>query len=318
MNIIIITDLEGIIGFDSSLDTSKALELWVQNLTVILKLLQEYLPNNHITICDVHNNGFYSKEIAKRISELKMTTVRVIGGIDTLLNNLVIYDVGLLIGFHGKAGAKGRFSHSFRDDFVHILAGEQKKPVGEIYLFIHLLKYYNIPVVFVSGEGGISDEIEQGIIYYQTEDIHDIKEDLFTFSEIARHSMHSLVSFALKNDIQEMDAKRNDEVIRIEVDNLDKISYAENAGFIIENNQIVFLNIISFFSNVVRLAHVMNEANCQIYKRNLQFAYTINKYKDKLLLDMKIIDILKKPLNLLDNGDLYNIKTFLLKVTHDE
>ncbi len=312
MNILILTDLEGVIGYTISSDIEQILNHWVKNLSIVTNFLYKHQKDVSITICDTHNNGFYCSEIEKRMNDERIS---IIGGIKPMLEILSSFDAGLLIGFHGKAGAEGKYSHSFRYDFVNIFCETMNRSVGEIYLFSRLLESYKIPVFFVSGEGFFEDELKPHCVYYRTGIARNIEEDYLLFTQKINLSINFFFSSVAFNE----DPKNNFEegTITVELDNLDKVQYASQNGFEIENNQIAFKDVASFFSNIVQLSYLMNEANKEIYRNNIAFARSLVPYKE-LLLDDSILEILRKPLNTINKNDRERVDVYLREVKRNE
>lgn len=151
--ILVIVDIEGIIGVTNMADTKHNLELAYDELYM---LISELKKNNfsHITICNIHNDGnFFNKEMIDNLG------ANLIQGVQNLVPIVNEFSVSFMIGFHCKKNSGWRFDHTFRVDIEEIKFGENN--IGEVGTFYRWLTLEKVPVLFVSGEGNYQDEIKE-------------------------------------------------------------------------------------------------------------------------------------------------------------
>lgn len=144
MKILIVSDLEGVVGVYDLIDPEMYSELYNNEIHVIIDTLIS-LGINDITVCDVHDNGDTINESYLNKKGIKF--VSKFWNIDTAIN----YDMAFLTGFHGMNNSVGYFPHTLRNDILS-LEIRGLFSIGEVELFMRWLSYHNIPVTLVIGD----------------------------------------------------------------------------------------------------------------------------------------------------------------------
>lgn len=146
-NVLMITDLEGILGIEDNRVTEENLQRYAEGLNCYIDRLVAY--KKEVYICDIHNGG----------GMLDVTYLKhephVVHGIENI-DFSVDYEYAILVGFHGMSKENGILCHTFRIDIDNIRI--YKEPCGEITLFAWWLMRHNIPIKFITGAAGIERE----------------------------------------------------------------------------------------------------------------------------------------------------------------
>lgn len=146
-NVLMITDLEGILGIEDNRVTKENLQRYAEGMNCYIDKLVEH--GKQVYICDIHNGG----------GMLDVTYLRhkphVVHGMQNI-DFSVKYEYAILIGFHGKSKENGILCHTFRIDIDYIKI--YNEPCGEITLFAWWLMRHDIPIKFITGAAGIERE----------------------------------------------------------------------------------------------------------------------------------------------------------------
>lgn len=206
-NILIVADLEGIVGLDKHFSILNARRMMIRELQCIVKIIKNYNSSCLINICNVHNDG--------NLLDTGFFTNRVnyIDGILKLLQGEWYYDCALLVGFHAMTGNGGLFDHTFRSDFVKMHFEGCIEPIGEVATLITWLESKGIPVILVSAEGNVDCElINRNIILHKVDNSKN--------SEIQLDTLCRNIESALSVYAQNVVVKDN-RAICIQLDNSD-------------------------------------------------------------------------------------------------
>lgn len=121
----------------------------------------------NVFVCDAHNGGDNL-----RITDLDERTI-LCSGADrpfTMAEGCDLgYDAALLIGYHTRKGSKGVISHSY----AYASMVEMKlngKIFSEYELIGHMIGYYGVPVVFISGDDIVTADAKKNV-----EGIHTVE-----------------------------------------------------------------------------------------------------------------------------------------------
>jgi len=121
----------------------------------------------HVFVCDAHNNGDNL-----RITDLDERAV-LCSGTDRPLTMAegcdLGYDAALLIGYHARKGSKGVISHSYAYGSM-VDMWLNGKLISEYELVGHMIGYYGVPVVFLSGDDIVTADAKKNI-----ENIHTVE-----------------------------------------------------------------------------------------------------------------------------------------------
>lgn len=148
--ILILVDMEGCSGIIDMKQYEICREKMIEETErVILSI--ETIEKVEITVADCHNDG---KNIVGYFSEKGYRCYEHVWSIP----NIEQYDCAMLIGFHPKNGAGGFCPHTIRPDVEELYLGE--KSIGEVELMINWLAGHGVPVVFVSGDSAVKEELE--------------------------------------------------------------------------------------------------------------------------------------------------------------
>ena len=275
--ILIITDLEGIIGVLDLNITEVNKRLYLNQMCLVISAIRDIFPKVRITICDIHDKGNISQDLG-----LSAEDVEYIKGITGLLTADLNYDRALLIGFHGKKGSGGLFDHTFRPEITNIKYGNED--VGEITLFTDWLVLHGVTVVFVSGEYSIVDEVKE----LDQASIHVVENRLFIrnsktdIPDLDIDQVYSNLVMGIKSALMKdllLTSTPADKEIEINFYNPDVLCYLRKKGYDIRNNHLYFPNLIEFFINIHDLSMVLNTFLMKLYRVNTLFLRTIEELK---------------------------------------
>ncbi|MDU5082780.1 M55 family metallopeptidase [uncultured Tissierella sp.] len=285
-NILIIVDLEAIIGIEDLCDEETNEKLLYKEISTIV----DSIPSSiNIYLCYSHNDGILPDSVKELNRDINI--VEKIKNIDFNIK----YNMAFLIGFHGKKSDKCRFPHTFRSEIDELLLGG--KEVGEIEMIVNLLSYHNIPVSLISTECEVINYLNYNCIY------HDIngEDDILIYER-------------LKNDVINAVNSKPD-VLRFDGSEV-KIFFNQHVLNMIKELMLCiktsFKDTIDFFNYLPNLHIPLN----YIIKRDMEIMYqNIFKYKPESLAVIKdehIKKLLNKNIDELSHMDLYEIlKCFL-------
>lgn len=149
--VLIISDLEGIIGIENLYDDSTN-ELLLYKQASIAFDFYKTIMDADIYFCYCHNAGI-SPEIIRE-NYPKVTLIEHLWNIDFSVQ----YDFAILLGFHDKSGGIGLFPHSFRVEISKIILFQEV--VGEIEIIIEFLRLNKVPTILVSADKDTIDTID--------------------------------------------------------------------------------------------------------------------------------------------------------------
>lgn len=155
LKILISADLEGVSGVvhpqqtnPGSPDYKDAVMRWTQELNAIVAGLRE-AGAELIVINDSHNH-------MRNLNNAMINNAVVVSGWQRPLSMVsdvdkVIYDACFFTGYHAMAGSKSTLCHTYRPKVIKEVF-INKVQVGEIGINAAMVGFYNVPVVFVSGD----------------------------------------------------------------------------------------------------------------------------------------------------------------------
>lgn len=285
-NILIIVDLEAIIGIEDLWDEKRNEILLYKEILAIVSSIPR---NINIFLCYSHNDGILPDSAIQLDRDINI--IEKIKNIDFNIK----YNMAFLIGFHGKKSDKCSFPHTFRSEIDELLLGG--KEVGEIEMIVNLLSYYNIPVSLISTECEVIDYLNYNCIY------HDIdgEDDILIYERLKNNVINAVKS---KPDVLEFDDSEVKMFFNQHVLNMIKE--------LMLSVRTSFNDTIGFFSYLPNLHRPLN----YIIKRDMEIMYqNIFKYKPEdleVIKDEHIKKLLNKDIDELSHMDLYEIlKCFL-------
>lgn len=242
--LLIIIDVEGCVGVYE--DTVNAVQLMQNELEYIL---QKFSLVYDITVVDLHSGGENIK-IHEKYKQVDF--VDRIWQIDFNIK----YDKAILLGLHSKQASNGILSHTFRPEFLKMMVGEYV--IGEIGILINWLSFYNIPVVFITGDSSIADEAEFfDVEYLAVKDKNDNRSNInFT---VAYNKIAEKIDTNLRRDIQPI--KYNNNKVYVILKNKDYLNYLPTKVFNMEKDMLVFDDTLCFTDSLFELAIFLNSVN---------------------------------------------------------
>jgi len=261
MRALIITDLEGIIGI-KNINNKEHCEICLcKELQKYVRHLKTNYTGIEITICDCHNNG--QTILALKNSLYECQIVSCVWNI----NFDITYDFALLVGFHAMSMKSSPFSHSFRPEIRQVKLGIQN--VGELSLFANYLFYYNIPLLFASGDAECITEISH------------MSCGKFSTSNSPSDILYKQLDIYLDttlNNIPRFCQYRNEDV-SIEFFNSDLIDILSQQDYKEYNGKyIIFENVFQFFQGIQTFCYDIIQGVQYIYERNTRL---INDYTSR-------------------------------------
>lgn len=260
-NILLIVDLEGIIGMKKDVTLVDARMLMIKELQYIVDIIYDYNPKSNISICDAHNDGTLLNK------GLTNESITYINGIDNLANCNWNFDCALLIGFHAMANKGSHFDHTFRNDIVKIYYEDTNLSLGEIASLITWIETKNIPVILVSAEGNFTDEVVEKNCYIHKVVYNSVQDEQYA-------QLCYLLNTALNNPIDISLSKIQKKVVVL-INNPDKLNVLSSKGFTINSTGIVFESVEKFFLSLYEFAYALNSAAVQVMKDNKKLAQAI-------------------------------------------
>lgn len=300
MPILLLVDIEGIIGVSSMSNMRKNIELTYQELSFVISKLKKANFNN-ITVCNIHDDGKCLKE-----TRMKKFEVELIQGIQNLVPIAKNYAYTIMLGFHGKKGSGGRFDHTFRDDICMMYYG--KKNVGEVGAFYRWLMLNENIVVMISGEGNFKEEVNKIPIIIHKTDIKSIKTNEIKkiYKDLDEKLYSAIKVMKQENVIIEKIIK---EKVRITVNNCDAYYRTSERFKRTEDNQAFeFLSLQNFFEEVYDFSLELNRVGKKICSNNIRFFNNIKKQFKKVELEKYLYDYMEKDIEEIDYVDRKAIK----------
>ena len=253
MRVLIIADLEGIIGVTHLQDKKHCENCFRKELRVYVDCLKEMYDGVTITICDCHNSG--ETIVAVRESFFDCNVVSCLWNIDFH----VTYNFAILVGFHAMSLRPCAFSHSFRPEIRRVRLGD--RDVGEASLISNYLFSKSIPVLFVSGD----DECIR--------EMNSIPCGKFSTSKGLKEVMYERLAKSLRASIQKSSlfCGYHDDKVRLDFFNPDLIPILVMKGYNNdEKGSIYFENTSLFFSGIRDFCHELNKCSALLYRRNFE------------------------------------------------
>lgn len=260
--LLIIADLEGMIGVTDPSDLGKSIEYGMEEIWFVIREFNSY-GIRRITVANIHNDGkCYSPDT------FDGQGVPLLRGMEELYRNIAEYDAAILIGFHGMYQSGGMFDHTFRMDITELRYGEEK--LGEVGVFTLWLASHRIPAYLVSGEGNFRNEIKLPECV-----IHEMKFPIVTDDQYKTE--YGELKKAVKDAATRMTtgimaSNYPSSTLRVNVDNPDKYRIMRDFQYIsAERDCFVFPSIDVMFNCMYDFTRRLNLAMENIYYDNKRF-----------------------------------------------
>ncbi|MDD3970817.1 MAG: M55 family metallopeptidase [Clostridia bacterium] len=303
MNVLIVTDLEGVIGIDNIFLPSSELLLF-KELEVIIECLESKNVQN-ISICYSHDGGRL-----KGSDYLKLRGYRTFYGLDNIVFDN--YDYAIMSGFHAKKNSGGVFDHTLRHDIDKIIYDGED--IGEIQLFAYWLETKNVPVRLVIGEAAAIKECAYlNCLFCDIKNRHNFRNKLLHEQMYAkiRNNVNTVYS---KNLVNNLEFHRFDtEKVFLRFINYDIAKLMGLRGYTTYDDSLMFNSLDALISNLNKLALELNEVYVFIVKENSEFAIQLRKQRDRLVMSEEINYILNLPIDQITS----NHKEIVVKVLNN-
>lgn len=289
-NILIITDLEGIIGIASLKYMDKNNDLFLYEINATLDILRRNGFTN-ITLCNIHNNGYENDRLLADFSKERNLSII---NLNELYYKVKYYDIAILLGFHGMVNSGGRFDHSFRLDIISCKFNCEE--IGELGIFTRFLENNGVQVLFISGEGYFEDELDNDL--KSNIAIHKCSSNKTATEQY--EEFESILNLSLANIIPRKKKKYLGNV-KIEVDNRDKyiILQKEPYNYIVEGEGFLFKSINEFLCKLTEFCIALRDASNFILHKNIQFIKVLKRSQKYYYISKNIINT---PINLVDES----------------
>ena len=298
MNVLIIADIEGIVGVVNMNDIEQNNNLMTKEVLSVCLALKRCGVDN-IDVCDAHNEG---KNIDRSpFTDIDVNVISQVWNVDLSVK----YDAALLVGYHGMNGSDSVFAHTLKDDVEKVKTNSS--PIGEVGIFMSWLNESRIPVIFVSGdEQATSEAIEQDSNCY-TFTKKNIEAEKMTlenltecYYEVLKHAIQCFKKGRYKTS---------------ELKVYPLYMYLENPGMLpyirsqekVMKNAIIFESSTDLVSGISEICEDINKAKLKILKENIEYAKNLRmQFSDidvRKIENNKLIELLNKDVTMLQSGD---------------
>ncbi|WIV10381.1 M55 family metallopeptidase [Proteiniborus sp. MB09-C3] len=303
-NILIMADLEGIIGVTNLYDKTDCQEKMCKEVSVLLDCLIERNEFN-IYFCDAHDNGKTTMPLWEQYSNVNF--ISCFWNIDLDIK----YDYAILTGFHAKNGT-GLMAHSFRPEIDKVHIGDVE--VGEIGIFINYLSFYSIPTIFLSAEEEAITELNDIGCKCAVNISNYSKNDKEISLETKYRQYADNLNYAIDNKEKYCNSYI-DEKIYIEFIHEDYLNYlVSSSKFKMENGVIKFENTIDFIAKAYGMAMSLNEVYHIKYNELLRtMRANFNKFDPSTIKDENLKKLLNTGIRSYNYDDLKYINDLLFK-----
>lgn len=260
--ILLVVDMEGCSGIYDLNNLVSCKEKMILEVDYIVSILNKYGYNN-ISILDCHNNGLSLKDYCK---EKDIDFICHVWS----LNSFDLYSFAMLIGFHGKVGSGGYFSHTVRPDIVNILLANTS--VGEVSLMCNLFSYYKIPILYISGDKTIENELNnyKGV-FLATKQVGEKPKQLTE----NKYNIECSIYTALN---KRTECVYCDAPIEVQLIGQNYSKFIPQEIFCVKQESVFFKNTVDFFNNLKCLCSFLNIAEAY---HNMRIRILASKIKNQ-------------------------------------
>lgn len=261
-NILILVDMEGCAGVTDMKQYDVCKKKMIEEAERVIQLIEE-CGNACITVADCHNDG---KNIVEYFTDKGYACYEHVWSIQ----NMEKYDCAMLIGFHPKNGEVGFCPHTLRPDVDELFLGE--KSIGEVELMINWLAGHGVPVIFVSGDSAVKEELDDyDCEFYATSDA--VKEYSERQQLLVQMKLHIKKALDLP---REKKTHYKDSPIKVKLIGESYYKWLPRELFLIDNERVVFPDTENFIFLLLPFCRFLNIA--EEYQR-LRMHYLVRKAK---------------------------------------
>ena len=261
--LLLLVDLEGIIGFSGENSFQQNWELARAEMDSLLGALQTR-GEQKLSVCVIHNDGSGFPE-----QFLSQRDLRLFESAGHLTESVQDVRCAILIGFHGMRDTGGCFDHSFRMDFVDLEYDGLR--LGEVGIFTRWLAGQGIPTLLVSGEGNFSKEL--GGIDCVIHRVPPYLKEADELERVRRELADAALSALQSRDWPHLAGYAGKGPLTVRVDNPDKyllLKDLPNAD--VRDDRFVFPDLNIFIANLYPFCLRLNQAIGQIAEKNIRLA----------------------------------------------
>lgn len=160
------------------------------------------------------------------------------------------YDAAIMIGYHSKMNSAGVLAHSYHGGVILDITINEKS-VGEFYINASVAGFFNVPVVLVSGDNILSEEVV---------DVNDKIESVVVKTShwryaakcIAPQTVHAMIKDKVKNvlsKIENIPATKVDGPIEVKVTFLN--SGLAEAASLMPHTQLIEPNVVLYNADTI-------------------------------------------------------------------
>lgn len=270
-NVLLVVDLEGCSGVYDLKNALSSKQKMINEVEYIIFLLKKH-GYKCISVIDCHNDGLSLKEYCEN------NGIEFIRHFWSLTNN-PDYIFAIKLGFHGKVGSMGYFSHTIRPDISNVLLDNIS--VGEVTLVRNYLAYHRIPVLFISGDNSIDEELKDyNGVFMCTKKIGEKERDL----DDNKTTMDYLLSAALA---KQCSCVYEPTPIKVQLIGPNYSKFLPREIFCVTNDMVIYPNTVSFFNNLYCLCMFLNAAE-NYHNMRMKVLMSLFKKHDKQVIDMDV------------------------------
>lgn len=266
MKVFILADLEGIIGVKDLNDMAQCRALMLKEIGTVLTTLKK-LCSCVIWVCNIHGEGDLLTE-----DDARELGANLVNGVKLMTQQLEWdFDFAIMVGFHGKKDSGGVFDHTFRNDILRV---EYKgNEVGEVAAFKSYIEHKGVPVIFVSGEGNLKQELlgsDCAIHYAESGNGSSVDLEEF-YLKLSVDIQRIYERFMC--DIQSWITEHTEGQVRVFIDNPDKYEILHDRYELDTTADTCFLfqTMDDFLLHLYDFCHDLSSASLDIYRENVQF-----------------------------------------------
>ena len=291
--ILLVVDMEGCIGINSLSDKMYCKQCVEKEVDYVVKCIND-LQKSEIHILDCHNDGTTLDEYCSKNNIPHIAHVWSLDGENE-------YDMAMLIGFHSKNGMKGILSHTIRPEIDKMYLGNTD--IGELRLVENILAYYRIPIVYISGDKTVKDELEpSNYVFCEVKGINLCKDKIL---ENIRNSIKSALN------LQVVAKPYDNSNISLSLINNSFLRNIPREQFVVNKNKILFKESLSFISSMCILSEYLNLSS---YYQKLRIKRLVSKIKiNKIMInaeDNRVQALLNKNYLTLSDNDIRELFTY--------
>lgn len=302
--VLLIMDMEGCIGVYDMEDRINSRKLMIDETDILLNHLV-HICGFSVTVVDSHDSGHNVDELVEKYPNVSFAAHI------WNVKNIETFDFALLSGFHSRSGVSGWFAHTLRPEIDSVLLAG--KIVGEIELMTNFLAFYGVKVCFVAGDESAKEEVKRSkALFFPTKHAGIVSPPK---SEIYK-SLISKMEQSLTS--RENDPYfYNDGIIEVQFQNNDYLRFFPSYFFLIEDNRIVFQNVIDFYNNAFSFCRYLNAAMAHRIEAIRRIKNVIrNEFSDSAkfsLIHDDVENILEKNVFELTSEDICMVKKILTR-----